>query len=223
MQKIQLLKNLTIALLYIVCLQPVRLGPEAFNYYIIWNTGYGQWHTLIYNHSCVHIDLGGERLRLNSQLLALCQIFPNTVIFTHLDRHHLNLSWFYKKWLNPSCPNLWKEFKTHKTFTHLYSTPYCKVKTQASASLLDSKFWIGGHTLAPLQPHQILSLSQHGSLFNKDLRQSWLNHTRSAHMLISSKQLRRSQHHLKTEIWFKQQGRKLVYSYKWGHLIFHLP
>lgn len=90
------------------------IHPDRFSYYVIWNVGYGQWHTLIEDHACTHIDLGGERLRFKASLLKHCQSVVNAVIFTHLDRHHLNLSWFYKKWLSPTCPQFWKEYQRLK-------------------------------------------------------------------------------------------------------------
>ncbi len=216
------LKNFFLILIYVLCFQPLRIGHDAFEYYIVWNTGYGQWHTLIQNHTCLHIDLGGERLRFDPKIMSLCQRFPNQVFLTHLDRHHLNLSWFYKKWLNPSCSSFWTEFKNNKNLAHLLKNPSCPLHIQSSVSLYQKKFWVGGHTLVPLTPHHILTLSQHGALSSQTSKQAWKRHTTTAHMLIASKQLRRHTYNTKTDLWFKKHGRKLVYSHKWGHLIFHL-
>lgn len=216
------LKNFLLIFIYVLYLQPLRIGHDAFEYYIIWNTGYGQWHTLIQNHTCLHIDLGGERLRFDPKIISLCQTFPNQVLLTHLDRHHLNLSWFYKKWLNPSCSSFWKEFKNNKSLSHLLENSSCPLHIRSSVSLHQQKFWVGGHTLAPLTPHQILTLSQHGTLTSRASKYAWRRHTTSAHMLIAGKQLRRPTHNTKTDLWFKKHGRKLVYSHKWGHIIFHI-
>lgn len=224
-QRSPLLKRVGCGFLFIILLQPQRLGAEAFNYYIIWNTGYGQWQTLIYNKNCLHIDLGAERLRFDPKLMALCQAAHNQVIFTHLDRHHLNLSWFYKKWLNPHCPHFWKEFKAHKSLDPIPSSELCHWKYQPWVTLHHGRFAVGGHTPLPSNlKAQLITLPHHGALTqnSKHLR-ALKTHLGSTYMWVSSKKLRSSEVHSRTETWFKTHAQqKIIYTHKWGHLIFGL-
>ncbi len=62
----------------------------------IWNVGQGLWVTEITSKSCIHYDIGGERLP-KSDLLNSCQKKKNILALSHLDQDHIG---FLSRYLN---------------------------------------------------------------------------------------------------------------------------
>ncbi len=56
---------------------------------IIWNVGQGQWATVSTSKTCLHFDIGGERVNW-SPILALCKPKKNLAFFSHWDMDHLS-------------------------------------------------------------------------------------------------------------------------------------
>lgn len=202
-------------------------GLHFSNYYIIWNSGYGQWQTWISKDKCLHYDIGGEKLRFNSRYLASCQNLKNELYLTHLDRFHLKFSWFYKKALNKQCSNLVLNPKINSLTSESLSKDCLIVKIDSTCTG-QNRFWIGGHTrpnldktLSSTSCSYLASLSHHGSsrFINKKNIHMWLDFK----MLVTTHMSRKPHHDLKTERLFAKYHRRLIYSYKWGHLIFQLP
>lgn len=68
---------------------------RPFNF-VIWNVGQGSWSTFIDGDSCLHFDMGGEKISF-SKVEDLCAKKYNAIYLTHLDWDHIS---FIKKFLN---------------------------------------------------------------------------------------------------------------------------
>ncbi|RME16872.1 MAG: hydrolase, partial [Bdellovibrio sp.] len=60
-----------------------------FPLFAIWNVGQGLWTSLITNESCLHIDVGGEKINWH-QILLSCKSKQNEVFLTHNDWDHMS-------------------------------------------------------------------------------------------------------------------------------------
>lgn len=218
-----LAQRLLVFLVMIIIGQPESTSLYSSNYYVIWNTGYGQWHTLIQKDKCVHYDIGGERLRFHRQILSNCLNLKNELHITHADRFHLRFSWFYKKALNKNCPHLLQHFKS--TPLENYEDQSCMVFKTPSGCVANNKFWVGGHQWPDSKQtatcQHLASLGHHGS--SRFIKQKNIHHWLQYKMLVTTKMYRKGHHDPKTEQLFAKHHRKLIYSYKWGHLIFQMP
>lgn len=208
--------------LLILLAQPTPLGVSPKKHFIIWNVGYGEWSTWVGTQECVHFGIGGEKFQFNKNLLQACLNKINKVNLTHIDQHHLNFFKHYRRLFAKSCPPMSYNKKHILSFMEL-KDKNCHVFLSQELCVLQGFYWQGEHLAKPQSPHcrHIGLLSGHGSkkyLNHKNI-QAWLKFK----VLVSSKKYKKKVHDLQTERLFKQYGRKLVYSYKWGHLVFQLP
>lgn len=74
-------------LLLLVPLQPLSNVGGFFTH--IWNVGQGQWVTMAFNATCLHVDMGGETAPWQ-EILKLCGDRHNVLVVTHFDRDHIN-------------------------------------------------------------------------------------------------------------------------------------
>lgn len=77
------MKYLTIFIL----LFSIRIEPQEFNYFIVWNVGQGLWQSYITPSKCYHFDMGGEKAPW-SLLKSLCGHKQNIVRISHWDYDH---------------------------------------------------------------------------------------------------------------------------------------
>jgi competence protein ComEC len=86
--------NNCLLLVLILISYPFPLSdPQFKNEFIIWNIGQGQWTTWSSLDSCIHFDIGGEKIPWK-KIMDLCQQKNNKIFFSHKDKDHTQ--WAYE-------------------------------------------------------------------------------------------------------------------------------
>jgi competence protein ComEC len=62
------------------------------NELVVWNIGQGQWITWSDYETCIHFDIGGEKIPWE-KIMNLCQGKTNKIVFSHKDKDHTQ--WAY--------------------------------------------------------------------------------------------------------------------------------
>ncbi len=91
--------------LAMVLCSPVILAPEVKNQLVIWNVGQGQFATYVIGDSCLHFDMGGERMDAPS-VRRHCGTKSNAAFFSHWDWDHINFFGLARRLLPNLCVSL---------------------------------------------------------------------------------------------------------------------
>jgi competence protein ComEC len=99
--------KILVLLFAFVTLSPTRLDSEngRTNYMIVWNVGQGQWATWVTPTSCLHFDMGGEKMALR-KVKSLCQWKENRIYLSHWDWDHMSFTGPFHRAFPNACMSL---------------------------------------------------------------------------------------------------------------------
>lgn len=83
-------------------LQKLNLADE----WVAWNVGQGQWITHVYNDTCLHYDIGGEKQiarKIRHALQTYCFHRLNRIYLSHWDLDHYSMIPSFLKWTPKIC------------------------------------------------------------------------------------------------------------------------
>jgi beta-lactamase superfamily II metal-dependent hydrolase len=83
-----------------ICLMAEPITQEE-SYYALWNVGQGQWFTWVQTHSCLHVDMGGEK-HMPRAPSTNCRGKKNTIVLTHFDWDHIRWAVQFQNLQTPS-------------------------------------------------------------------------------------------------------------------------
>jgi len=105
--------------------QSTAQAPKNINHQLFWNSGQGQWITMITPDECLHFDFGGEIIffKKNTQLLKkICQNKNNRLFLSHPDLDHYSYITQFMKVLPRLC---WNDRNHPEIKTQMSPLPHC--------------------------------------------------------------------------------------------------
>ncbi len=203
---------LWILVLFSILLKPQWLSQNlVFRGFIIWNTGYSNFITIVASSKCQHIDPGGT-LRFPKTIYKFCLEKTNLTTVLHNDRYHTN----FQRNLRPlKAKELVKpiEIGPYKVFVHRDLTSLGHLDRQG----LDYFF----RYAKVLNTTNYILLPNHGQ--PKHITSELIPNFRRFKMRISGSQSRTYLNHLATAMKFQKAQLPIIYKNVWGHLIFNEP
>lgn len=172
-------------LFLVLWLWPQTITRDTPKQFVAWNVGQGSSATLLFDHTCVHVDLGGESFP--NGMIERCRFKKNILVLTHFDLDHINFISRARRELKNLClatkPSSHISAKKQKIFTSL---PRChfpanirqithsrfKYSNESHAYVVNKNILITGDApqkqenqipSSQLQDIQFLLLGHHGS------------------------------------------------------------
>lgn len=108
-------------LCFIMWIPRIVQAPGYRNLLVLWNVGQGQWATILYQDTCFHIDMGGEKWPQAAN--KLCQHRSNRVLLSHWDLDHVNFARSAQRKLFDFCFLVLPRYQTNFSQKYL---PLCK-------------------------------------------------------------------------------------------------
>ncbi len=237
-----------VSLILITILWPQILTERDLSLFIIWNTGQGQWATMIHPTFCAHFDMGGEKRPKTKSLIKYCANKKNYLYISHWDFDHVSMIKYGTNVLKhlclvsaPKTTQIYKKYglidcntkNIHSDIAAIYQ-PYSS--GEATRNLL-SHVWRVKNILLPGDSTSVaekiwaskipdkyinfLLLGHHGS--KTSTSEDLLAHLPELRLAIASARFKKYKHpHWKTLAKLKQIGVATLRTEQFGNIIIEL-
>lgn len=235
--------RLALGIIGLIFLSASPLKNQSFRHLlVVWNTGQGQWVSVINPNDCLHFDVGGEIFPWK-KLADLCGKKENKLFLSHWDWDHIGALAKWPPWptclaLSPigtSSPrkmNLLKKFKLCQESDVPHWTPALSKDSNSESHVVSyERFLIPGDSPKTqeriwknqswVSQSQVLILGHHGS--RTSTSNELLERLPHLRMAIASARWRKYHHpHPETVALLNQHHIPVISTEDWGSIWFEL-
>jgi len=205
---------------------PAGISDGLVSTYVQWNIGQGSWGTYIETQSCLHIDMGGD-FAPSSSLLQRCRNKKNFVILTHYDRDHINLQYWFRRYITklakaprPLSIVIFQPSRNGNKSENSKSLVifYHKTLNPGDSTKKEELLWSYSHQI---KNAEVLVLGHHGSHTSTSV--NLLQQLKSLKWSISSARKSKYNHpHQEVVKRLKQLGIPVLKTESWGNIYYNL-